>query len=194
MWTCSAYLILGCPGSGKTTEGRNLAASMTAQGAALLTVDTGRNEILEDLYHAPTLETTIDTVWGHGLDCAYTPKNPDEFDRLCGAIYGGRGVVLFIDELFNVVPSVRSVPENFQRCLRERRRVLAGAVITSQLYRDCARAMKGLVTHLRVGRMTAPEDQADLKADYGLVPEVLAQLPAAKDDPAGAFLEVKVGF
>ncbi|HYF22605.1 MAG TPA: ATP-binding protein [Caulobacteraceae bacterium] len=189
-----AYLVLGCPGSGKTTRARALAAEMTAVGAALIVVDTGRVEAFDDMYHARSLDELIDVVWEDGDDIAFTPKDGEEFDRLCGAIYGGRNVVLLVDELYNVVPSVRSIPENFQRCLRERRRVLAGAVVTSQLYRDCGRAMKGLVTHILVGRMTAPEDQADLKADYGLEPERVGQLPPARENPDGAFIPLKVGF
>lgn len=204
-------LILGCPGSGKTTLGESLAYDLIdVTGAALIVADTGRVEAFDKMYHAASLAELARRVWGEGFHTAYTPEDPEDFNQLCKMIVDAaeanraRGlqvvpVILFLDELFNIKPG-REVPKWFSKCLREWRRILAGAFVTSQLYRDSGRVLKGLVSRIIVHRMTAPEDQTDLRADYGLEPEVISVLPSAKEcydagrPVSDAYKDLKVGF
>lgn len=205
-------LILGCPGSGKTTRALDMAASLiSSTGAVLVVIDTGRVELFDRMYHASTLAELAARVWGEGLHTAYTPSSPADFELLCGMIYDAAEanrakrkpvvpVAFLTDELYNVRSAFRKDESAAQRILREHRRVLAGAYITSQLYRDGGRVIKGLISELVVYRMTAPEDQADLRADYGLNADELAALPSAKQCAeskrpiSDAYRILKVGF
>lgn len=204
--------ILGCPGSGKTTLARRLAsADVETTGAPLIIGDTGRNELFDDQYHAASLQEVLEIVWGEGEHVTWTPQSPDEFEALCGALYetaedgrrrGAQGVlpILLVDEFFNVLPPSRRLGPNLQKCLREWRRTLSGCYLTAQLYHDGGRVLKGLVSDWYVHRMTAPEDQADLRADYGISPDVVAALPSAKECAASgrsisdSYVHLKVGF
>lgn len=193
--------ILGCPGSGKTTLARALAAEAVGRtGSPLIVVDTGRVEQFTDMEHLSDLEELIQAVWEEGAHVAYTPKDVEDFDRLCGAIYGGRNVVLLVDELKSLIPSGRAIPPNFRRCLSEWRRVLSGCYVTTQLYTDAGRSIKGLASEWYVFRMPGPDDQADLRADYGLDPEKIASLPSAAECVQSgrpvfdAYVYLKVGF
>lgn len=204
--------ILGCPGSGKTTLARALAsADVAASGCPLIIVDTGRNELFEDQYHAAGLAEVLDIVWGEGDHVTWTPARREEFDALCGAIYEAaedarrRGApavlpILLLDEIANILPPSKQLGANCQKCLREQRRTLSGFYATGQLYHDGGRVLKGLVTDWYVHRMTAPEDQSDLRADYGLDPDVVGKLPSAKEcaqagrPTSEAYIHLKVGF
>lgn len=206
--------ILGCPGSGKTTLAIGLAIACAQRtGAAIGALDTGRVEQFDSWYHAASVEEFLTRVLGQRSGgewivpprhTAYTPKSQEEFDRICAGLYAaaqqGRWIILIVDELFNVIPSSRSVPENYQRILREWRRVLHGSFFTSQLYRDCGRKVKGLISEWYMHRMTAPEDQDDIQRDHGIKQEVIATLPSAKEcHQAGrpisdSHIYLKVGF
>lgn len=201
--------ILGCPGSGKTTLARRLAVKLIDRtGIPLLVVDTGQVDVFDDMPHVYTVKEACLAVWGEGRHVAFTPRESDAFERLCGAVYGAHAetpekppaVILLVDELKNVVPPGQAVKYEFRRCLSEHRRVLAGCFVTSQLYSDVGRSLKGLATEWYIHRMPGPDDQRDLRADYGLDPAVLAALPSAKEcaqrgeSPDKAYVHLRVGF
>lgn len=193
--------ILGCPGSGKTSLARALAhQAVEESGAPLLVVDTAHQEIFEDMYHASSVDEVLDIVWGEGDHCAYKPRDPHDFETLMGGVYGGRNVVLVVDELRNVIPPGTTMRANFRNCLSEHRRVLVAGFVTSQLYSDSGAALRGLSTEWYFFRMLEDQDKIDIRRHHQIPEEVIAALPSAKEcfesgrPTSEAYVYKKVGF
>jgi hypothetical protein len=204
--------IIGCPGSGKTSLAREMASELVAAtGCPLIIVDTGRNELFEDQYHAASLAELIAIVWGEGDHVTWTPQSPEEFEALAAALYGtaedarARHVpiqlpILLLDELCNIFGAQKVIRLNFRKCLNEWRRTMTGCFVTSQLYHDGGNALKGLCSDWSFHRMIGPDDCKDIRADYWIPPEIIAKLPSRREcAEAGrplsdAYVHVKAGF
>ena len=204
--------IIGCPGSGKTSLAREMASRLVSEtGCPLIIVDTGRNELFDDQYHAASLQEVLEIVWGEGEHVTWTPASPDEFESLCGSIYNVAKdarerraevqlPILLLDELRNTFGLQKVIRPKFAQCLIEWRRTLTGCLVTSQLYHDGGNALKGLCEEWYFHRMLAPDDQKDIRADYGYEPEVIAALPSRKECAlagrplSDAYIHRKVGF
>ncbi len=183
-------VLIGCPGSGKTTKARELAVAEVARtGFPLLVIDSARVDQFKDLVHTKTVRETIERVWGQGLHTAFTPEAPEDFDRLAAAARAGKRCIILIDELKNVLPSVRSMSLPFQLAMRLwRHSEIEGFFATTQSYADAARPLRAVVSKWIVFRMTAPQDLEALRQDLGLDPAEIAALPQFQ------YREVKVGF
>jgi hypothetical protein len=195
-------MLVGCPGSGKTYLAWELAkADCDRTAYPILVVDTARVDTFAHLHHTRSVRETIERVWGAGLTCAYTPESPEEFDRLMQAARAGKKVIIVIDELKNVLPSVRSMSLPFQMALRlYRHSEIEGVYATTQCYADAARPLKAVVSDWRFFRINAGGDRADIHHDFGVPEETLAALPSARElvqrgeDPMKAHVHIKTGF
>lgn len=193
--------LIGAPGAGKTTLADSLAfALIDRTGAPELTVDTGGVEAYADQYHAEDLDELTDLIWGRGIHCCYTPKDPDDFDALCGAIYAARGVILKVDELKNVKPVGRPIPPKFRQVLGEWRRCLVGCYVGTQLYEDCGDALHGLAAEWFFFRLLDADERVKVGRKYEIDPDVLKTLPSMKECALSgrplseSYVHRKVGF
>jgi len=183
-------VLIGCPGSGKTTLARKLASEEVSRtGFPLLVIDSARVEQFQDLVHAATVRETIHRIWGQGLTTAFTPEKPEDFEKLAAAARAGKRCIILIDELKFVLPSVRSMALEFQLAMRFwRHSKLEGIYATTQSYADAARPLRAVVSRWIVFRMTAPQDLEALRQDLALDPAEIAALPQFQ------YKDVKVGF
>lgn len=183
-------ILCGCPGSGKTFKAHELAlAEVGRSGYPLLVIDSARVDRYAAMHHAATVRETVERIWGEGLHTAYTPEDPEDFDRLAAAARAGKNVVIEIDELKNVLPSTRSMSLPFQLMVRLWRHSNIPAIYaTTQSYADAARPLRAVASEWYFFRMTAPADLDAIRQDHGLDPVELAQLPKYE------FKHVKAGF
>lgn len=172
-------ILLGCPGSGKTTEAVKRAKEESARtGYPILAVDPARAAQFLDWPRAATLKEAIEKLWKEGSHVAWTPENAEEFDSMMSAARAGRRIIIVIDELKFCLPSSRSMSLPFQLAIRLWRHAdLPAVYATTQSYSDAARPLRAAVSNWVIFRMTAPGDLKALQEDFGLDADEISQLP-----------------
>lgn len=170
-------LIVGSPGTGKTTEARRLALQdVAATGFPLLAIDPAHVNTLEDIHHEKTLLGTIKRVWGEGQHTAYTPETETEFDTLMQAARAGTRIVLLIDEL-SFYASSHYLSPALSLLGRLYRYALAHVYTTTQHFGDLSQQLVAVSARIIVFRTVSPRALERLEREFGLPPERVKALP-----------------
>lgn len=183
-----AVLVVGCPGSGKTTKALELAREEIGKsGRPLLVLDPGRVKPLEEIPEAEDIRELVYAVWDRGAHCRYCPDAEAEWDKVWDVIRKLGRMIVLVDEARYFMSAYRlSLPAVL--ATRILRHLEVSVILTTQSYGDIPRGISSIAGELYVYRCTAPRDLERLKEDHALDPAEISTLEQFK------FKYVKVGF
>lgn len=190
-------LYLGIPGSGKTTLARTRAAEdIRRTGLPCLILDSEGANNLSDIPAAPDVRTVLYTLYGHGRNIRYIPKDEDDVERLAAGVRAGRGVVFLVDE-FGYWASCRKILPSITRILRGHRHSSIYLHATTQYLSDLAPLALQCYDELYVFRNQSARGLERLRDEYSLDEALVQNLPpgaaihVAKWTPPGAYTIVR---
>lgn len=160
----------------KTTHAVELAFQARASVGPILVVDSQGAWNFRTWPRAATREHLYERIYGHRVDCAITPHDVDDVERIFRTVRTcGKAVVLTDEAKFWI--SKRKLPPEISLAGRSWAHSGALFIFTTQRIGDIHPDFLAIDCEIRVYRTLPGPDTDRLKDEYGIKPEEVSALP-----------------